>query len=110
MIPVAPLYLVKRSDDEARSIFESDPLEARDVLPHYSTLYVAAREYTYKPADFKKVDRALRDILPNEWSPHLLWHIALVRKPEGTSHTFFEHAIEEYEALILSLRGNRRRR
>ncbi len=99
-VPVAPLFFVERADGEARTIFESDPLEARDVLPHYDILYVAAREHSYKVEEFEKVERLLRKNAPMDWSPHFLWHVTIVNKPKGQEKTYFELALEHYKSII----------
>lgn len=99
-IPVAPLFFVERSDGEARTIFESDALEARDVLPHYDVMYVAAREYTYSADEFQKVDRLLRKNAPLNWSPHDLWHVAIVKKPKDQDKTYLQIALARYKSII----------
>jgi len=57
-IPIAPLYYVTRADGEPRNIFAADPLESRYVLPHFDTLYIAAREYKYGSVEFQVGCRA----------------------------------------------------
>ena len=74
-IPVAPLYYVKRADGEWRGIFQSDSIERTHVLPHYDLLTVSARIYDYTEDDFRKIEKALRELFPkylkpNQLSPH----------------------------------------
>jgi hypothetical protein len=40
-------------------LFTSDALEARDVLPHFDTLVIAARINKYSKGDFDQVRSAL---------------------------------------------------
>jgi alkylated DNA nucleotide flippase Atl1 len=75
-LPVAPLHFVERADGQAREIFATDPYESIDVLPHFDTLYVVAREYGYSAAEFEKVGRALQKVMiekaPPDWTPQPL--------------------------------------
>ena len=99
-VPVAPMYFVERADSGWRGIFEEDPLESLHVLPHYDTLYVAAREYRYSAEDFACVYRGLAEAIPNEWSPHLIWHVAVAVKPKGSEQTYFERALDRYRQIV----------
>lgn len=103
-VPVAPLYYVRRDDNKRQDIFESDPLEARDVLPHLNLLYVAAREYVYSQADFDRLQEALSEKLPRAWSPHRLWHVSLVRCPKNAKETYFALALERYRDIVRTAR------
>ena len=100
-IPVAPLHFVKRFDGEWRGIFESDPSERLSVLPHYSTLYVAAREHRYIPAEFEMIEEKLRSVIPPAWTPHALWHFAIYIKTKALPHqTALERAMKVYKAEL----------
>ena len=111
-LPVAPLYFVKTSDGEGRQIFAADRLEAKLVLPHFDTLLVASREYKYTREELEQVEKRLRDVLvmkaPRNWTPHHLWHMALVNKPKDSVQTYFERAREKYRAIIAELRHTRK--
>lgn len=106
-IPVAPLFFVQRADGEWRGVFEEDPLEAERVLPHYNTLYVSAREYQYSEDDFRRIRRGLAEVVPNKWSPHFVWHFAVVNKPKGSQETYFQHALKSYVESIEKAKAER---
>jgi hypothetical protein len=106
-IPVAPLYFVKRSNSQSAQVFTNDPLESQRVLQHYSTLFVAAREYHYSRRDFERLESALRKI-PKDWSPHLMWHVAIATNPSGYDETFFQRALVVYKEIIGNARKSRR--
>lgn len=93
-IPVAPLHFVQRADGAWRGVFEEDPSESAHVLPHYDVLHVAAREHKFSDAEFARIDRGLREIVPKGWAPHYIWHFATYRKPKDASQTCFERALE----------------
>jgi len=96
-VSVAPLYFVKRADGQWRGLFEEDSLESRDVLPHYDLLYITAREYRYLPEEFARIRRALAEVVPNDWSPHQMWHVAIATKPKGVEVTYF--ALQRYQEI-----------
>lgn len=79
-VPVAPLYFVKRADNQDTQIFASDPLENALVTEHYNVLFIAAREYHYTEQDFQRIETVLREKIPNDWSPHFMWHVSVVKK------------------------------
>lgn len=106
-IPVAPLYFVRRADRSWRGVFESDPLESERVLPHYDTLYASAKVYKYTSNDFTRVERGLREVVPNKWSPHFVWHFAVVNKPKGSDETYFQRALRNYVQIIEEAKANR---
>lgn len=108
-VPVAPLYYVKRADGFWRGVFEEDPLESRDVLPHYDLLYVTAREYRYSAEEFGRIRKALAEVVPNDWSPHIMWHVAISTKPKGFEMTYFERALRRYQELFDAMRAERRK-
>lgn len=103
-VPVAPLYFVEREDKTWQGVFEGDPLESIHVLPHYSRLYVVARENKYTEEDFQRIGRGLREVIPNDWTPHFMWHYAIVNKPKDSEQTYFERALEKYNELFEVLR------
>jgi len=112
-IPVAPLHFVERTDREGRGVFESDELERVNVLPHYNLLYVTAREFKYSEKDFRRIENALRVILPKhlepsqQMSPHGIWSVAISVKLSDSS-TIFERALSTYRELnakTLAARG-----
>lgn len=108
-IPVAPLYFVKRADCQDAQVFVSDPLENQLVTEHYDTLFVAAREYRYTEQDFQRIEVALREKIPNGWSPHYMWHVAVVRKPKDSDETYFERALDVYKEFIENERQARKK-
>ena len=114
-VPVAPLHFVQRADAGWRGVFESDPLEARDVLPHYNTLYIAAREYRYSKDDFQSIENWLHKVaeigsFPSySLSPHHLWHLAIGTKPKDSAETYFERALSAYTKFIDEERERRKR-
>lgn len=105
-IPIAPLFFIERADGEWRGVFESDPAERLNVLPHYDLLYVTAREYKYSGRDFQRIQKGLVEVLPkylgpNQLSPHDIWNVAIRSKlKDGT--TPFDRAILKYQALLES--------
>lgn len=112
-IPVAPLHFVKQASNAWRRVFMSDALEARDILPHYDTLLIAARVYRYGESEFEKVESAIDTFVKQgsidsySFSPHHLWHLALTLKPKGCSETYFDRALGVYRTII---EDERRRR
>lgn len=108
-VPIAPLYYVKRGDGETRQIFASDITESLHVLPHFDTLYIAAREYKYSEADLDGVSKGLNKVLlkkaPPDWSPHHLWHLAIWKCPKGSQETYFQRALKKYEGILHELRS-----
>lgn len=107
-IPVAPLYFVKRADNQDAQVFVSDPLENQRVAEHYDTLFVTAREYLYTEQDFQRIEVGLREKIPNDWSPHFMWHYAVVNKPKGSDETYFERALAIYKEIIENERQKRK--
>ena len=114
-VPVAPLHFVQRADAGWRGVFESDPLEARDVLPHYTTLYIAAREHLYSKDDFESIENSLHKMAEigsldsYSLSPHHLWHLTIVKKPKDSAETYFERALSAYINFIDDERERRKR-
>jgi hypothetical protein len=112
-IPVAPLYFVKRSDEQRRGVFEADPTEALRVLPHYELLYVTARMFKYSRKDFQRIDHVLRDVLPkhlrpDQLSPHDIWHLAInTSRPDGM--TSFVRALNRYREMFAEIETERSR-
>ncbi|NGX16158.1 hypothetical protein [Wenzhouxiangella sp. XN24] len=104
-IPVAPIYYVKRADGNRCGVFEEDPLENTRVLPHYNLLYVTAREYQYSAAEFGRLQRGLAEVIPNKWTPHFMWHVAIAAKPKGAEQTYFELALATYQKIMGRLRS-----
>jgi hypothetical protein len=99
-VPIAPLFFVQRADGGWRGVFEEDALESTRVLPHYDLLYVAAREHAYVEEEFTRISRGLAEVVPDDWSPHFVWHFAVVNKPKGSELTFFEIALERYRQIV----------
>ena len=102
-IPVAPLYFVERADGEWRGVFESDPDEQLDVLPHYDLLLVTAI-YKYQEKDFERIARAMRETLPkylrpDQLSPHDIWHLAITEKRKDST-TPLQRALVKYRAIF----------
>jgi hypothetical protein len=108
-IPVAPLYFVKRADNQDPQVFVSDPLENQCVIGYYDTLFVAAREYRYNEQDFRRIEVSLRETIPNWWSPHQMWHVAVAAKPKGSNETYFERALAVYKGIIENERQARKK-
>ena len=108
-VPVAPLHFVKRADRRDAQVFVSDPLENQRVTEHHDTLLVAAREYCYTEPDFQRIEVELRETIPNDWSPHLMWHVAVVGKPKGSDETYFERALVVYKTFIENERQARKK-
>lgn len=99
-IPVAPLYFLKRQDNKGAEVFLNDPLENQRISEHFSTLFVSAREYSYTEEDFQRIEKTLREKIPANWSPHFMWHVAIVKKPKGSDATYFERALFTYKDII----------
>ncbi len=114
-VPVAPLHFVKTTSNEWHRLFISDALEARDVLPHFDTLLIAARIFKYSESDFEKVRSALEILTKQggigsfDFSPHRLWHMTVTWKPKNTSESYFERALGNYRAIIENERKRRDR-
>lgn len=109
MVPVAPLYFVRRADGEWPGIFESDYAESTYVLPHYDLLYVTAREFHYSENDFARVEKGLREVLPklsDDFSPHDVWRWAIYTKLNNGT-TPLERALEKYQVLREELRSKK---
>jgi len=104
-IPVAPLYYVKREDGAWRGVFQSDPLEALRVLPYYKILFVAAREGRYEEEGFQRVFKGLTEILPQSWSPHFIWHYAIVNSFDESGQTYFERSLDRYRCIVDEVRN-----
>ncbi len=98
-IPIAPLFFVKRQDGAWRKIFEEDPLESRDVLPHYKILYVTARDHPYSEKEFERIAKGLNEVVPKDWGPHLIWHVAVATKPKNSEETYWERSLRKYQQL-----------
>ena len=111
-IPVAPLYWVRRESGEPRQVFTSDALESRDILGlgRFETMFVVAREYQYSSSDFEKIRETMEALIaeaPKNWTPHFLWHYAIVNKPEGEDRTYLERAFTRYETLLADFKAKR---
>jgi hypothetical protein len=112
-VPVAPLFWVRRSDNEDRAIFENDPTEFLYVITsdNYDTMYVVAREYHYKPEEFIKLEKTLKRMLAKgsleNWSPHKVWHETFRVKRKDSEHTYFECAMLHYRALFSEIKAER---
>jgi hypothetical protein len=111
-LPVAPLHWVVRAQGEPRQVFANDPLEAQEILKkeRFDTMYVVAREYRYTMAEFDKVRQNLEKLIskaPPDWSPHFLWHLAIVKKPRGEALTYLERAMARYSTLLAELKAER---
>lgn len=110
-IPVAPLFYVKRSDKERKTVFASDPIEAHYVLPHHEMLYVLSREHVYSTSEFDRISRALekiiRDMWPPNYTPHHMWHQIALKRPKGSEHTFLQRALVTYKSELEDIRKRR---
>lgn len=111
-LPVAPLYYVVRAAGERRQVFASDALESHHILElgRFDTMYVVAREYCYSMSEFERVQQAMEKLISNapaNWTPHFLWHLAIVQKPKGEDQTFLERAMSRYETLLAELKAAR---
>jgi hypothetical protein len=112
-LPVAPLFWVRRADNQDAGIFESDSLERKFVIEggNYDTMYVVAREYRYDESEFDKLHQALEKSLAsgkvNEWSPHGIWHLTFAKKPKDSNLTYFERAMARYRALFEEMKRQR---
>lgn len=105
-IPVAPLYWVRRADDEHRGIFESDSLERQYIVDSkdIDTMYVVSREYHYTSEEFEGLEAALRKSLANggvsNWSPHQIWHLTFRECPKDSLLTYYQCAMNRYRELL----------
>ena len=112
-LPVAPLYWVTRNEGDPKQIFASDVLESHHVLDlgRFDTMFVVAREYQYSMAEFERLQKAMEKVLtgkaPPDWTPHFLWHMAIVKKPKGENQTFLERAMSRYEALRTEIKAEK---
>lgn len=109
-LPVAPFYWVTRVDGESRQVFASDILQSQHILDmgRFDTMYVVAREYRYSMAEFLKLQNAMEILInkaPANWTPHFLWHMAIVQKPKGEAHTYLERAMLRYENLLAEFKA-----
>jgi hypothetical protein len=111
-IPIAPLFFIKRSDDEWRGIFEGNPSEQQYVLPHYDLLYVTAREYKYTAKDFQRLSHGLKEVLPKHLGPdqlsqHDIWRVVIHSKlQDGT--TPLDRAILKYKEIYAEAQKTKR--
>lgn len=103
-IPVAPLYFIKNSCGKRENVFTNSIIEKEYVYEHKTTLYVVARDNRYIENDFERIDRGLKQIMPEQWSPHDCWGVAITRKPKGSNKTYFELALEKYKQIFEELR------
>lgn len=113
-LPVAPLYWVVRAQGEPRQVFANDILESHHILEQgrFDTLYVVAREYRYSMAEFEKLQQAMEKLIakaPSDWTPHFLWHLAIVKKPKGEDQTYLERAMHRYDTLLAEFKAERAR-
>ena len=112
-VPVAPLFWVKRADNQDRAIFESDPTEFLYVVASgdYDTMYVVAREYIYKQEEFDRMESTLKKMLAkgslNSWSPHAVWHETFRKKPKDCEQTYYERAMSHYRELFAQIKASR---
>ena len=112
-LPVAPLCWVTREQGEPRQVFASDALESHHILNlgRFDTMFVVAREYKYTMAEFEKLQKAMEKVLtgkaPPDWTPHVLWRMAIVKKPKGEDQTFLERAMSRYEKLFAEFKAER---
>ena len=109
-LPVAPLYWVVRGEGEARQVFASDVLESHHILDRgrFDTMYVVAREYRYSMAEFEQLQQATEKLIakaPPDWTPHFLWHLAIVKKPKDEDQTYLERAMSGYETLLAEFKS-----
>ncbi len=104
-VPVMPLQYVQRADGKWRGVFEANPIERVHVLPHYELLCKAARVYTYNEKDFRRIERALRGVIPKYLSPHDLgsphdiWQVAVQSKLKDST-TPFQRALVVYQRIV----------
>ena len=110
-IPVAPLYYVTRDDGEEQDVFRNDSLEARHVLPHKNMMYVVAREYIYAKDELvtlaERLEKLMIDHAPKEWTPHVMWHLAVTNRPKNSQQTYWERALSRYTDQFAELRAGR---
>jgi hypothetical protein len=113
-LPVAPLHWVIRAKGEPRQVFASDVLESHHILERgrFDTMYVVAREYRYSIAEFERLQQAMEKLInkaPPDWTPHFLWHLAIIKKSKGEDQTFLERAMSRYELLQAQFKEERTR-
>lgn len=113
-LPVAPLFWVIREDGAAGQVFASDALESHHILGagRFNTMLVVAREYQYSMAEFEGLRLTMEKLVskaPANWTPHFLWHMAIVRKPRGEDQTYLERAMSRYEKLLAEFKEKRAR-
>jgi hypothetical protein len=112
-LPVAPLYWVKNAHGGYRAIFESDPIERKHIIESkdVNAMYIVSREYEYKAEEFEKLVNIFRKNLDSgilyNISAHEFWHRTFIEKPENSSETYYERAINRYNELLQQLRNAR---
>ena len=112
-LPVAPLYWVRNAADEPRGIFERDPLERQFIIDSkdIDTMYVVAREYSYKNEEFVGLENALRKSLSaghvSNWSPHEIWHLTFSKHPKESPLTYYERAMAHYRELFIKIKSEK---
>lgn len=112
-LPVAPLFWVRRADDEPRRIFETDALERLHIVDtkDIDTMYVVAREYHYSRDEFTGLEAALGKSLASgrvaNWSPHEIWHLTFFKKPTDSALTYYERAMNRYRELFDLIKSQR---
>ena len=75
-------------------------------------MYVVAREYRYSMSEFEKLQQAMKKLIakaPPDWTPHFLWHLAIVNKPKGDTRTYLERAMHRYDTLLAEFKAQRAR-
>lgn len=113
-LPVAPLYWVVRAQGKPRQVFANDLLESHHIRDkgRFDIMYVVAREYRYSMAEFERLQQTMERLIakaPPDWTPHFLWHLAIVRKPKGEDQTYLERAMFQYDTLLAEFKAERAR-
>ncbi len=112
-LPVAPLFWVRRSDNEPSGVFENDPYERHYIVDSkdIDTMYVVAREYEYSQEEFTDLELRLEKSLASgnvlKWSPHEIWHLTFHKKPEGSDLTYYERAMARYRILFEQIKSKK---
>ena len=103
-VPVAPLWYVERQDKQIPLVFCEDALENARIAEHLPLLRQSARIHDYTSDEFDRIEHGLRNIISSEWSPHRMWHVAIVWEVPDVGMTYFERALAVYLQIVENAR------